>query len=76
MLKLHNSEDKVLELSVEDDRGSKLEWIRMQPNQIRIMYPYHLKVKFREECMGAFPFFYLTVVREDVPRFSILDRQL
>ena len=25
--------------------------------------------------MGARPFFYLTVLREDVPRFSILDRQ-
>ena len=25
--------------------------------------------------MGAHPFFYVTVLREDVPRFSILDRQ-
>jgi hypothetical protein len=40
------------------------------------MYPYHLHIYFREEYMGLHPHFFITVIREDVPLFSILDRKI
>lgn len=40
------------------------------------MYPYHLHIKFREEYVGLHPHFYITIIREDVPLFSILDKKL
>lgn len=47
-LNLRGNVDKVIELSVIDNKGSKLEWMKVDPKQIRIMYPYHLRVTFRE----------------------------
>lgn len=50
--------------------------MKLDPKQIRIMYPYHLHIYFREEYIGLNPHFYMTVIREDVPLFSVLDRKI
>lgn len=40
------------------------------------MYPYHLHVKFREEYVGLHPHFFITIVRQDVPLYSIIDKKI
>jgi hypothetical protein len=37
------------------------------------MFPYHIKLKFREELMGAVPEIYFSVVRESFPLHSIME---
>lgn len=63
-------------MCVIDNKGSKLEWLKLDPKQIRLMYPYHLHIRFREEYVGMHPHFFVTIIREDVPLFSILDKKI
>lgn len=35
-----------------------------------------MKIIFREEYMGDRPVVYLSMLREDLPKFSILDKQI
>lgn len=76
VLNLEGPQDKFIQIVVKDNKGSKLEWIRIDPKQIRIMYPYHLHVHFRQEYVGLFPHFYMTIIKEDVPKFSVLDNRV
>jgi hypothetical protein len=45
---MEGKDKKQVEITVEDGKNSILEWLKLDPKQLRIMYPYHLHIHFRE----------------------------
>lgn len=70
-----NSQQNVI-VNILDEKKNILEWTKFSLKNIRKVYPYHLKIVFRDEYMGDRPMIFLTMVREDLPKFSILDKQV
>ena len=75
MVLLGNSEQSIL-VNILDEKKNILEWTKFSLKNIRKIYPYHLKITFREEYMGDRPVVYLSLMREDLPKFTILDKQI
>ncbi len=75
MVLLGNSEQSIT-VSIVDEKKNILEWTKFSLKNIRKLYPYHLKLVFREEYMGDRPVIYLSFMREDLPKFTILDKQI
>ena len=46
---------KQIQCSIVDEKNNKLDWLRLKIEDIRILYPYHLRVIFREEYVGQYP---------------------
>ncbi len=63
-------------VNIVDEKKNILEWTKFSLKNIRKLYPYHLKIVFREEYMGDKPEVYLSFMREDLPKFTILDKQI
>lgn len=52
-----------IEIQVCDQKRNVLEQLKIGIETLRVMFPYHIKLKFREEYMGAIPEIYFTIVR-------------
>lgn len=60
---LSGSAKRSIEIQVCDEKRNVLEQLKIGIETLRVMFPYHIKLKFREEFMGAIPEIYFTVVR-------------
>lgn len=63
-------------ISVKDSKGNILESLKFSLSTLRTLFPYHIRLLFREEYLGAIPELYLSLVRESPARHSITEMPL
>ena len=60
-------------IRVRDEKQNVLETLAISVESLRVMFPYHIRLRFKEEFMGAYPEIYFSIVRESYPMFSIME---